>query len=453
MIKTFSIKNEDLESNLFPNFYLFKQRIKNYSERKDITSFSLGDKNVLEVLTDGEHAGQKFVETGALFIKNSCVKRYAISEFDGFYITHEKNNSLKRSKLKKGDVLLTTIGYYVGVSAVVNSNVEAANINQNVVRMRINEKVTTPQYLSCFLNSKIVRFQIDNLFSGNIYPLLTYPKIKSLKIFVKDKKVEQKVTQCILKAEENHLKSLSLIEQAQNIFIKSLNIDFRKIKSSNFFATSNDNFDARRSMNPAYYFPLYVNTIKAIEKNNDFIRLGDVAECKNGDEVGSANYKRYLERKESDIPFIRTTDLTNYDVDLYPDFYVDKEIAKSFGQDLKAEDIIYTNDGKIGLTAMLTDSDSCIIQSHLERIRCKEIDPYYLFIALSTKEVGLTQAKRFTVTQSTIPTIGNSLSEFVIPKSKHEKKIIELAKEAFKLKEERKKLVNESRLLIERSMD
>lgn len=52
MIKAFSIKNEDLENNLFPNFYLFKQKIKNYSTRKDIFSFNLGDENVLDVLTD-----------------------------------------------------------------------------------------------------------------------------------------------------------------------------------------------------------------------------------------------------------------------------------------------------------------------------------------------------------------------------------------------------------------
>ena len=272
-------------------------------------------------------------------------------------------------------------------------------------------------------------------------------------LFIKDKKVEQKVTANIIKAEDCHLKSLQLIKQAQDIFIKSLNVDFAKIKTHNFFAIDNNNFDAERSMNPAFYYPLYVNTLNAIKKHNDFVRLGDVAECKNGDEVGSANYKRNLDRKEKDIPFIRTTDLSNYDVDLYPDFYVENDIAKSFQQDLKAEDIIYTNDGKIGLTAMLTKSDSCIIQSHLERIRCNDIDPYYLFIVLSTNEVGLNQAKRFTVTQSTIPTIGNNLTEFVIPKSKFETKISELTKAAFNLKDERKRLINESRLLIEQSLD
>ncbi len=172
-----------------------------------------------------------------------------------------------------------------------------------------------------------------------------------------------------------------------------------------------------------------------------------------GDEVGSTNYKRYLNRKESDVPFIRTTDLINYDTDLFPDFYIEEDVAKSFFQDLQAGDIIFSNDGKIGLTAMLTQSDNCIIQSHLERIRCFDINSYYLFIALSTEEVGQMQARRFTVIQTTIPTIANNLSEFRIPLSKSSDTIIELTKKAFELKDKRKRLINESRLLIEESLE
>jgi type I restriction enzyme S subunit len=452
MIKAFCIQYQDLETNLFPNYYLFKQKIKTYSRRKDIVSFSLGDKNVLEVLTDGEHAGQKFVEDGALFIKNSSVKRYSINEFDGFYITHEKNNSLKRSKLKKEDVLFTTIGN-VGISALVNENVENANINQNVVRIRVNKEFATPQYLSCFLNSKITKFQVENLFTGNIYPMLSYPKIKSLKIFVKDKKTENIITQNLIKADKYQIDSINLIKEAQSIFLKSLNIDFSKIASNKFYAISSKQFDSDDMMTPAYYFPLYNNTINEIKSKNKFIILGNVAECKSGNEVGSVNYKGYLNRKESDIPFIRTSDILNYEVDTYPDFFIEKDIATSYNQDLKANDIIYTNDGKIGLCAMLTNFDNCIIQSHISYIRSKDINPFYLFIALSTVEVGLYQAKKYTVTQSTIPTISNNLLNFMIPIIKDTQRIIELTSKAFDLKNKRKILINESRILLEKSLD
>ncbi len=455
MIKTFAIRNEELESNIFPNYYLFKQKIKSFSERKDVFSFSLGDKDVLEVLTDGEHAGQKFVSEGALFIKNSSVKRYGVNEFDGFYITHEKNNILKRSKLQKDDVLLTTIGYYLGVSAVVNSHVENANINQNLVRIRINQKFTTPHYLSCFLNSKLIRFQIENLFTGT-YPILTYPKIKSLKIFVKDKSVEKKVTENLVNAETKNVVSIKLIEEAKKLFIEKLSVDFKKIKKEMFYAVDNKQFDADDMMTPAFYYPLYTKTITEIKKNNKWKLLGSIADFKNGDEIGSTNYKTYLNRKESDIPFIRTSDLLNYDFDAFPDFFIDETIYKEIGQGIGSEEILFTKDGKIGITAMTTEYDKCILGSGILRIMAKKgkVNPYYLFIALSTKEVGSYQAIQRTVVASTLPHLREDrIGDFVIPIIEDSKKIIELTERAFKLRNERKKLINESRLLIEKSLE
>lgn len=455
MIKSFALKNEDLESNIFPNYYLFKQRIKSFSDRKDITSFSLGDKDVLETLTDGEHAGQKFVPSGALFIKNSSVKRYSINEFDGFYITHEKNNLLKRSKLQKDDILFTTIGYYLGVSALVNSNVENANINQNVVRIRVNSKFTTPQYLSCFLNSKLVRFQIDNLFSGT-YPILTYPKIKALKIFIKDKKVEKLVTDKLILAEEKNVESIRLIKEAQTLFLKSLNVDFKAIKSEMFYAVDYEKFKSDDMMTPAFYYPLYTKTTQEIAKQNHCELLGNIADFKNGDEVGSINYKSYLNRKESDVPFIRTSDIVNYDFDTYPDFFIEESIYKEIGQGIGKDEILFSKDGKIGKSAMTTEFDKCILGSGILRIIPKKdkVNPHYLFIALSTVEVGVYQASQRTVVASTMPHLREDrIGDFSIPILKNQKKIIELTETAFKLKDERKKLITDSRLLIENSLE
>ncbi len=455
MIKSFAIKNTDLESNIFPNYYLFKEKIKSFSKRKDIVSFSLGDKDVLKILTDGEHAGQKFIPTGALFIKNSSVKRYSINEFDGFYISHEKNNILKRSKLVKDDILFTTIGFYLGVAALVNSNVENANINQNVVRMRVNSEFTTPQYLACFLNSKLVRFQIENLFSGT-YPILTYPKIKSLKIFIKNRNVEQLVTDKLIQAEEKNVQSLKLIKEAQSLFLKALNIDFVSIKNRMFYAINSKQFANDDMMTPSFYYPLYTKTTNEIAKQNKCEMLGDLANFGNGDEVGSINYKTYLNRKESDIPFIRTSDLVNYDFDLYPDFYIDKSIYSEVGQNINKDEILFSKDGKIGILAMTTEFDKCILSSGILRIipKTNKINPHYLFIALSTKEVGMYQALRRTVVASTIPHLREDrIGDFSIPILKNQKEIIKLTETAFKLRDERKILITESRLLIEESLE
>ena len=456
MLKTFIINNDQLEDHLYPNLYRYKKKVREFSERNDIFSFMLGDDEVIEVLTDGEHAGQVFVESGAKFIKNSSVKRYVISEYDGFYITHEKNDTLLRSKLEKGDVLFTTIGKYLGVAAVVNDNLVDGNINQNVVRLRINSKFVGPQYLAYFLNSKIARYQIDGLFTGNTHPILTYPKLKSLKIFLKDRKTHDLVTKNALLAEKYSSDGLKKIDEAKQLFLDSLKIDFSKIANKLNYSINYDEFNSNDIITPQFYRPLYVNTIEAIKNKHKWKSLESMADFKSGDEVGSVNYKMYLGREETDVPFIRTTDIINYEIDIYPDFYVDNDIYAEKSQKISANEILFTKDGKIGLTAMITKSDKCILGSGILRIIANEdeIDPYYLFIALSIKQVGLYQALQRTVVASTLPHLRiDRISEFIIPLLDNKKEISLLAKEAFSLKEKSKSLIDKTRLIIEDSFE
>jgi type I restriction enzyme S subunit len=172
-----------------------------------------------------------------------------------------------------------------------------------------------------------------------------------------------------------------------------------------------------------------------------------MAEIKRGDEVGSENYKKYIEKSDSDVPFIRTSDLVNYEVDNYPDYYIDEEIYKELNQDVKEGDILYTKDGKIGLTAMVTQEDKCILASGIARIRIKkDLDPYYVFLVLST-EIGLYQALQRVVTAATIPHLQSErLAELEIPliNPQKQKEISNLVKEAFELKAEKKKLIKEA---------
>lgn len=456
MLKTLIINNEDIENHLYPNLYRFKKKIKDFSERNDIFSFCLGDNGVIEILTDGEHAGQVFVKSGAKFIKNSCVNRYVISEYDGFFITHEKNNMLQRSQLEKDDVLFTTIGKYLGVAAVVNNNIAGGNINQNVVRLRINDKFVSPQYLAYFLNSKIARYQIDNLFTGNTHPILTYPKLKSLKIFLKDRKTHDLVTKNVLLAEKYSIEGLKKIDEAKQLFLESLEIDFSKITNKLHYSVSHTEFNSTDFITPEFYRPLYVKTIEAIKKKHKWKNLGSIADFKSGDEVGSANYRLYLDREETDVSFIRTTDIVNYEIDRYPDFYIDSDIYIDKNQKVQVNDILFSKDGKIGLTAMITKSDKCILGSGILRIIAdeEEINPYYLFVALSIEQIGLYQAKQRTVIASTLSHLRTDrISDFIIPLLDNEKEISDLAKEGFNLKEKSKSLIDKTRLLIENSFE
>lgn len=202
------------------------------------------------------------------------------------------------------------------------------------------------------------------------------------------------------------------------------------------------------------FSPLYVNTLKAIQEKFNTVRLGEIADIFKGHEPGADNYIKYIEKGKTDVPFIRTSDIVNYEVNQYPDFYLSEEIYIELNQDLRAGDILFTKDGKIGMIGMLTKSDKVIISSGLAMIRLnKNAEKYnitkeYLFFALATKKIGLYGAKRRTVVGSTIPHLKEErLKEIDIPILDNStiQEITDCIKQTFDLKEKSKKLINEMR--------
>ena len=81
---------------------------------------------------------------------------------------------------------------------------------------------------------------------------------------------------------------------------------------------------------------------------------------------------------------------------------------------------MFVNDGTflIGRSAMVTGLDKkIIIQSHIRKIRVLDrslLDPYLLFYLLNTKIVQK-QIEAKTFIQATISSLGNRLSEVILP--------------------------------------
>ena len=445
-----------VESDRFePRFHHIFSQIKKYTKELNCVVKNFGE--IILEITDGEHAGQTFVEEGVRFIKNTAVKDFQIDLSHGFYITKEKHIEQTRSSLKHLDILFTTIGQ-LGSSTVIPKDFGEANINQNLVRIDIDKNIISPYYLVVYLNSKIVKQQIESLFTGNIQRILTYPKIKSIKIIIPKMEVHDKIAKKCKSAETMRGKALSLIEQAKDIFYRELNVDFSSLKREKCFSMNINEIIQSGVFTPENYQPLYSDSIEKIQEKCRTVSLGEIATVKKGDEVGSSNYRKYLDKKRNDVPFIRTSDIQNYEVDQYPDFYVSEEYYDELNQGIISGDVLFTNDGKIGRVAIITPHDRIILQSHINRLRLKQeakiehgLSPEYLFLVLTLKEISMYQAKRYTIVQSTIPTISKNILEFKIPilDKPIMQKITKIVKKATKLMDNSKKTIAEIREYID----
>lgn len=200
---------------------------------------------------------------------------------------------------------------------------------------------------------------------------------------------------------------------------------------------------------PKYYNPEIDDNLNKLTETHNFIRLGDLIADKKvtiatGDEVGKLAYGT------GNIPFIRTSDIANWELKLDAKHGLSNEIYEKLKkkQDVRENDILMVRDGTylIGTCALVTSNDTKIVyQSHIYKIRSNDhtiIHPYLLLAAFSSPIVkAQIFSKRFT--QDIIDTLGSRITELILPIPKSEEAkldIIDNVKNILSMKKRAKEL-------------
>lgn len=395
-----------------------------------------------------------YQSSGIPFIRISNLMSYTLDEKGMVYIPLKNHKKECKTILVPGDLALSKIGKYLGKIAQIPLRYNEVNISQNIIGVAFDCEDYLRKYVFLYLTTPLAINQILRVSKQHNQNKLTLPDIRELKIPLLSearmrfyaKEVDE------LSILEND--SYNLIKKAQQLFYDKLDIQFKDIKKEFTFTTSLKEIRAESFFSPEYSNPLYNNTIKALEKF-DIKALSELVKPYKGSEVGSENYNLYTDKIDSDIPFIRTSDIVNYEVDNYPDFFIADRVYQELNQEIMPLDIVFSKDGSIGNVAMLTEADKVIIGSGFLILRTKkdsEINPYYIFCALSIPEISDYQSRKRTVIASTIPHLRpENLLKTTIPilPKKDRDLITVILKEAFEKKSQRKKKLNAIKMTLE----
>jgi len=399
---------------------------------------------------------ERYKTEGVPFLRISNLKFFELSTEGLVYISDEDNKKNNKTILRHGDIAFSKIGT-LGKLLRIGKRFPEVNISQNLIGVGLKADINK-NYIFAYLLSKLSLLQIKKNKKKQLQDKLNLDDIRDIEVVELPNNTIIKISELVEEAELKAEKALALLNQAQNYFYQKIAIDFSKVKNEKHYSAMLSNFSSAGIWNPNYSYPLYVNTLKAIQQKWKTIELGEIATVKKGDEVGSDSYSIYLERKNSDIPFIRTSDFVNYEIDQFPDYYIPVEIFEELKQDAHFGDVLFTKDGKVGMTGMLTKNDRAIVGSGITRLRLKteakkyNLTPEYLFLVLSMKETGLYPSIRRTVIASTLPHLREErLKEFEIPilDKNSIDEITKNVKEAFDLKDEKKLLIKEVRAIID----
>lgn len=205
--------------------------------------------------------------------------------------------------------------------------------------------------------------------------------------------------------------------------------DFNYLKEQKVFKTSlsqikNDIFI------PNYYTGVE-KTLKMLSYNKNFTLLSikDLISKKiifinkggylpRGNEIGSHVYGL------GDVPFIRTSEIYNWEINLDSHKKTSEEIYEQYKekQNIEEGDILLVKDGGpnlIGNTACITELDTkIIIQSHIFQIKILENNEHldsYLLLYLLNLDIVQEQIQAITFIQGTLATIGNRIMDVILP--------------------------------------
>ena len=172
---------------------------------------------------------------------------------------------------------------------------------------------------------------------------------------------------------------------------------------------------------PRYYDPDIVSWLEELSSRHELVSIADLVASKHisietGHEIGKMAYGT------GSIPFIRTSDISNWEVKTDPKQGVSREIYEQYAakQDVKANDILFVRDGTylIGQSCILSEYDlPCLYQSHINKIRVDSSSPisHLLLFATLNSAVVKRQIRAKQFTADIIDTVGNRFGELILP--------------------------------------
>ena len=186
---------------------------------------------------------------------------------------------------------------------------------------------------------------------------------------------------------------------------------------------------SKTMLTPNFYREDVRETINYVVANVKTTEL-DAEGIKKGDEIGSAFYQ------DEGVPFIKTSDIMNYDIDHEPDCYCSESFLAQLEQEIKLGDVLFAKDGKPGEVAFVQEDVRAVISSGIVKYPRTKDEGYWVFLLLASRYGDAHFKKWFVIASTMLHLRADFFSDFKIPAITDEisKSYIRPLEEAFKKK-------------------
>lgn len=141
-------------------------------------------------VNDGNHGEEypndkDFVapEEGVPFIRAGDFDKFRVVDRDLRFISHKKNNSMRKGRLQKNDILFVNRGATIGKLCIIDEKYVGANLNSQVAYLRADTDKVNYRYLTYFISSKYIQTKISSSIQGGALPQYPLKNILNLDVW------------------------------------------------------------------------------------------------------------------------------------------------------------------------------------------------------------------------------------------------------------------------------
>jgi type I restriction enzyme S subunit len=120
-------------------------------------------------------------ENGIVMIRSQDYSAGWGNLFNLFKVSEEIDRAYIRSRVSKGDILITVVGANIGKIAVVPVELDCSNISRSVARISIDSTKANSEFIRYFLENRIERLLYVNKVGG-AQPVLNLDDLQQFKI-------------------------------------------------------------------------------------------------------------------------------------------------------------------------------------------------------------------------------------------------------------------------------
>ena len=408
-------------------------------------------------ISDGNHVSisEKFCDQGVRYLRGQDLSDFFISDSNPIFIPIKEYNSLRRSHMFEGDVLVGIVGTIGSVGLVAD---KFSKLTGNCKLAIVRPDEIEPEYLAAFLSSRIGQNEIRRRIRGTVQMGLILPDLKDIPVPILkiDKRI--KIARMVQDSYAEQKKSLSMHVEAENLFMSELGFDELDLKPSLFYTRPFSETHQAGRLDAEFYQPKYLKVLEALEKTKpeSLVPLGEFFKY-----LTNGHTPRYHDLSIGGVPFLTAEHVFDFRIN----YESEKRILREHHEGelkrtrLREGDFLITIKGRIGNAAIAEDFSGPInINQDVALFRLKDDIPPYFLLAYINSVAGKAFTEQYCTGQIN-PFLGlGNLSLLPIPvyKPKRMEKIAEKTKailfSARAAKEESKRLLEKAKMIVEEAV-